>query len=115
MNPWFIWTSFKFLLDALVQIIAYCHVMIMHHIVAFALIVFLLCLSVLSPLSRRRTDDEFDDTDEELYYLQKCQASKTPLFIPIQFHSLAPALFYCIRTTTIQLLHAAVVEPLSFA
>ena len=31
-------------------------------------------------------------------YLQKCQASKTPLFIPIQSHSLAPALFYCIRT-----------------
>ena len=45
-------------------------------------------------------------------YLQKCQASKTPLFIPIQSHSLAPALFYCIRTTTIQLLLAAVVEPL---
>ena len=45
-------------------------------------------------------------------YLQKCQASKTPLFIPIQSHSLAPALFYCIRTTPIQLLHAAVVEPL---
>ena len=40
MNPWFIWTSFKLLLDALVQIIAYFHVMIMHHIVAFALIVF---------------------------------------------------------------------------
>ena len=40
MNPWFIWTSFKLLLHALVQIIAYCHVMIMHHIVAFALIVF---------------------------------------------------------------------------
>ena len=48
-------------------------------------------------------------------YLQKCQASKTPLFIPIKSHSLAPALFYCIRTTTIQLLHAAVVEPLSSA
>ena len=30
-------------------------------------------------------------------------------------HSLAPALFYCIRTTTIQLLHVAVVEPLSSA
>ena len=56
-----------------------------------------------------------DGTDEELYYLQKCQASKTPLFIPIQSHSLAPALFYCIRTTMIQLLHAAVVEPLSSA
>ena len=48
-------------------------------------------------------------------YLQKCQASKNPLFIPIQSYSLAPALFYCIRTTTIQLLHAAVVEPLSSA
>ena len=48
-------------------------------------------------------------------YLQKCQASKTPLFIPIQPYSLAPALFYCIRTTPIQLLHVAVVEPLSSA
>ena len=73
---------------------------------------FLLCLSVLFPLDRRCTDDEFDDTDEELYYLQKCQASKTPLFISIQSHSLAPALFYCIRTTTIQLLLAVVAEPL---
>ena len=62
-----------------------------------------------------RSDDEFDDTDEELYHLQKCQASKTPLFIPIQSHSLAPALFYCIRTTPCQLLHAAVAEPLSSA
>ena len=58
------------------------------------------------------SDDVIDDTDEELYYLQKCQASKTPLFIPIQSHSLTPALFYCIRTTMIQLLPAAVVEPL---
>src|SRR4051812_19711660 len=66
----------------------------------------------IAPLSRRGSDDVFDDTDEELYYLQKCQASKTPLFIPIQSHSLAPALFYCIRTTMFQLLHAAVVEPL---
>ena len=41
--------------------------------------------------------------------------AKPPLFIPIQFHSLAPALFYCIRTTSIQLLHVAVVEPLSSA
>ena len=75
--------------------------------------VFLLCCRYLSPLSRRGSDDEFDDTDEELYYLQKCQASKTPLFILIQSHSLTSALFYCIRTTKIQLLRAAVVEPLS--
>ena len=78
-----------------------------------ALIVFLPCLPVLSPLSERGSDDEFDDTDEELYYLQKCQASKTPLFILIQSHSLASPLFYCIRTTTIQLLpYGAVVEPI---
>ena len=38
-----------------------------------------------------------------------------PFFISIQTHSLASALFYCIRTTTIQLLHVAVVEPLSSA
>ena len=75
----------------------------------------LLCLPVLFTLCRRCSDDVIDDTDEELYYLQKCQASKTPLFISIQSHSLAPALFYCIRTTTFQLLHAAVVEPLSSA
>ena len=80
-----------------------------------ALIVFFLCCRCLSPLSRRRSDDLIDDTDEEFCYLQKCQASKTPLFILIQSHSLAPALFYCIRTTTIQLLHTAVVEPLSSA
>ena len=39
--------------------------------------------------------------------------AKPPLFILIQSHSLASALFYRIRTTTIPLLHAAVVEPLS--
>ena len=76
---------------------------------------FLLCCRYLSPLDRRGSNDEFDDTNEELYYLQKCQASKTPLFILIQSHSLVPALFYCIRTTTLQLLPAAVVEPLSSA
>ena len=41
--------------------------------------------------------------------------AKPPLFIPIQSHSLAPALFYCIRSTSIQLLHVAVVEPFSSA
>ena len=46
---------------------------------------------------------------------RSARQAKTPLFIPIQSHSLAPALFYCTRTTTIRLLHAAVVEPLSSA
>ena len=83
----------------------------MHHIV-HCIDCVLPCLPVLAPLDRCGSDDEFDDTDEELYYLQMCQPSKTHLFIPIQSHSLAPALFYCIRTTTIQLLLAAVAEPL---
>ena len=89
--------------------------MIIHHIVALHWFCFFLVCRCLSPLSRRGFDDVIDDTDEELYYLQKWQASKTPLSIPIQSHSLAPDLFYCIRTTAIQLLRAAVVEPLSFA
>jgi hypothetical protein len=38
-----------------------------------------------------------------------------PLIIRIQTHSLAPALVYCIKTRTFQLLFAAVVEPLSSA
>ena len=59
----------------------------MHHIVHCIDCVFLLCCRYLSPLDRRASDDEFDDTDEEQYYLQKCQASKTPLFIPICQHS----------------------------
>ena len=105
-------TPFNLLLDALGQSTTYCHVIFMHHIVAWHWLCFSFVCRCLSPLSRQRTDDEFDDTDEELYYLQKCQASKTPLFIPIQSYSLAPALFYCIRTTTIQLLLAAVAEPL---
>ena len=88
--------------------------MIMNHIM-HCIDCVLPCCRYFSPLSRRRFDDVIDDTDEELYYLQKCQASKTPLFILIQSHSLAPALFYRIRTTTFQLLHAAVVEPLSSA
>ena len=87
----------------------------MHHIVHCIDRVSLVFAGVVPPLDRRCIDDVIDDTDEELYYLQKCQASKTPLFIPIQSHSLAPDLFYCIRTTTIQLLHVAVVEPLSSA
>ena len=112
LNLWFKSTQNLLLLAALIQITSCCHVTFMHHIVALHWLCFLLYCRKLSPLDRRGFDDEFDDTDEELYYLQKCQASKTPLFIPIQSHSLAPGLFYYIRTTTIQLLLVAVVEPL---
>ena len=108
-------TPFKLMLVALAQInnILPCHYHASY--CPIALIVFYLRCRCLSPLSRHGFDDGIDDIDEELYYLQKCQASKTPLFIPIQSHSLASALFYYIRTTTLQLLPAAVVEPLSSA
>ena len=79
MNPWFIWTSFKLLLDALVQIIAHCHVMIMHHIVAFALTVFLLYLPVLFPLGRRCTNDVIVDTDEDSMLSSKVPGKQNPL------------------------------------
>ena len=42
-------TPFKSLLAALAQITAYCHVMIMHHIVAYALIVFFSIAGVCPP------------------------------------------------------------------
>ena len=61
-------TPFNMLLVALAQNTAYRHVMIMHHIVHCIDCVFLVC-RCLSPLDRRGSDDEFDDTDEELYYL----------------------------------------------
>ena len=73
------------------KIILPCHIHASY--CCIALIVFPLVCRYLSPLSRRGSDDEIDDTDEELYYLQKFQASKTPLLIPIQSHSLAATLF----------------------
>ena len=92
-----------------------CAVIFMHHIVALQW----LCPSLFAgnrPLSVADAPMTWSMTLMKTQcYLKKCQASRTPLFIPIQSHSLTPALFYCIRTTMIQLLHAAVVEPLSSA
>ena len=112
LNLWFEPTSFNLITSCISSnhSILPCHIHASY--CCIALIVFSLVCRYLSPPDRRGFDDVIDDTDEELYYLQKCQASKSPLFILIQSHSLAPALFYCIRTTTIHLLLAAVVEPL---
>ena len=108
-------TPFNMLLVALAQntFILPCHSM--HHIVH--------CIDRVSSLFVGICPLSVDDVPalwsltvmKTQCYLQKCQASKTLLFIPIQSHSLAPALFYCIRTTTFHLLLAAVVEPLSSA
>ena len=74
---------------------------------------FLLCLSVLFPLGRRCSDVVIVDTDEDSMLSSEVPGKQKPLVhsdtIPL---SLAPALFYCIRTTTIHLLLVAVVEPL---
>ena len=108
-------TPFKLLLVALAQITACCHVMIMHHIVTLH---WLCSFSVagVCPLSVDVFPTMCSMTPMKSYTIfRSVTQAKPPLFIPIQSHSLAPALFYCIRTTTIHLLHAAVVEPLSSA
>ena len=84
----------------------------MHHIVAYCLVMFVYRCSLRQVLPPRSTTITLTKNNISASTLQ---ASKTPLFIPTQSHSLAPALFYCVRITTFQLLHAAVVEPLSSA
>ena len=81
-------------------------------ILCIALIVLFLVCRCLSPLSRRGFGDEFDDTDEELYHLQKCQASKTPCSFRYN-----PTLSLLLSFTTLgrQWFNSAVVEPLSSA
>jgi hypothetical protein len=71
-----------------------------------------LYLPVLFPLGRRCFDVEIDVTDEDTMLSSEVPGKQTPLSILIQSHSLALALFYCIRITMIQLLHVAVVEPI---
>ena len=108
-------TSFKLLLVALAQTTAYFHVMIMHHIVALHWLCFFFVCRYLSPLGRRCSGVVIVDTNEDSMLSSEVPGKQTPLFILIQSHSLAPALFYCIRTTTIHLLLAPVVEPISSA
>ena len=105
-------TPFNLLLDALAQntFILPCHSM--HHIVHCIDRVFF-CVAGICPLSIDAMPMMWSLTLMKTQcYLQKCQASKTPLFILIKSHSPASALFYCIRTTTTYLLLAAVAEPL---
>ena len=82
--------------------------MIMHHIVAF--VVYSLPELFFSIGSTPVSGTE--PLSEEQYYPVDAPGKQTPLIILIQSLSLAPALFYCIRTTTFQLLPVAVVEPI---
>ena len=85
--------------------------MIMHNIVHCIDCVFLLYCWYLSPLSRRCFDDVIDDTDEELYYLESVRQAKPPCSFRYN-----PILSLLLSSTalgqSIQLLHAAVVDPL---
>ena len=90
---------------------SYCHV-IACIILCIALIVFLFYLSVLFPLGRRCTDIVIVDTDEDSMLSSEVTGKQNPLVHSDTIPLSRSALFYCIRTTTIQLLHAAVVEPL---
>ena len=111
LNPWFKWAPLNLLLFALAQTTSHTHAMFMHHNVAYACVwfptPFLLDRSCSGECSRVPVWGAVPPVD--------LPGKQTPLFIVIQSYSLAPALSYCIRTTTIQLLHAVVVEPLSSA
>ena len=86
--------------------------MIMHHIVhCIDCVPF--CCRYLSPLDRRDTDDVIVDTDEDSMLSSEVPGKQNPLVHSDTILLSCPALFYCIRTTTIQLLHDAVVEPLT--
>ena len=73
---------------------------------------FLLCLPVLPPLDRRDTDDVIVDTDEDSMLSSEVPGKQNPLVHSDTILLSRPALFYCIKTTMIQLLLAAVAEPL---
>ena len=79
LNLWFKPTSFNLVASCISSInsILPCHYHASYYCIA--LIVFPLVCRWLFPSVDVCSDDEIDDTDEELYYLQKCQASKTPL------------------------------------
>ena len=97
------------MVDALTQTTSHTHAMFVHHNVAYACVWFptpsLLDRSCSGKCSRVPISGAVPPVD--------LLGKQTPLFIPIQSYSLAPTLIYCIRTTTFQLLHAAIVEPLS--
>ena len=71
-----------------------------------------LCLPVLLPLDRRDTDDVIVDTDEDSMLSSEVPGKQNSLVHSDTILLSRPALFYCVRTTTIHLLLAAIAEPL---
>ena len=111
LNLWFKMTQTTLVIDSLAQHI---HIAMSWSciILCIALIVFLLCCRYLSRLGRRCSGVVIVDTNEDSILSSEVPGKQKPLVHSDTTHSLAPALFYCIRTTTIHLLLVAVVEPL---
>ena len=85
----------------------------MHHIVAYCLVmivfdVFFVVGSASEDIHEYPTEGQYPYTTPSGKQNPLVHSDTIPL-------SLSPTPFYCIRTTTIQLLHAVVVEPLSSA
>ena len=87
----------------------------MHHIVALHWLCFLSVAGNCSPSVGVVSTMRSMTPMKNYIIFKSARQAKPPCSFWYNPHSLAPALFYCIRTTTIHLLHAAVVEPLSSA
>ena len=104
-------TPFNVLLVALAQITAYWHVMIMHHIVHCIDCVFF-CVAGICPLSIDMVSTMSLMTTIRAITVFRSASQAPPIEHSYTIPLSCSALFYCIRTTMIQLLHVAVVEPL---
>ena len=99
--------------SCITPIYSFWHVSCMHHIVALCLVLIVLqcvlhgrfCLRGYSRVSNWRA----------VFHHHSARQATNHLIISIQSHVLSPALFYCIKTTQLKLLCAAVVEPISSA
>ena len=78
LNIWFKWTHLNLFQLALAKTHSYCHI-IACIILCIALIVFLLCLSVLFPLGRCCTDAVIVDTDEDPMISSEVPGKQNPL------------------------------------
>ena len=91
---------------------SYCHVSCMHHIVAHCLVMVVYRCSLRQVLPPRST---VITLTKNRISASNHQASNQPFDHIDTTHVLAPALFYCIKTTRFKLLCATVVEPISSA
>ena len=88
-------TPFNLLVDALDQDTHLCHVMIMHHSVAYCHVV-LMCFVVIAVVGSAPEDNSEYPTEGQ-YQTTSQSGKQPPLSIPIQTHDLASALYTAFR------------------